>query len=196
MIDDVLRFILGALNAHLEVHLGRDPEPYAILSALVTPDGRVQEGIEQRVILTVVNLERETSAGVASPRTIRASQDGLVRVPSPMNLNVYLLMSSHHTRYLDALKRLSIAIGFAQANPSFDTRSAAELPDGVERLTLEMVSLDFQALNNLWASNGSKYLPSVVLKLRMLSLDQGRVDQRVPVIRGLDTQVAPGDGAQ
>lgn len=194
MIDEVMRFVLDALNAHLDASLGRDTEPYAILSALATPEGGQQQGIEQRVILTVVNLERETAAGLASPQRERASGDGFVGGAAPIKLNVYMLLSVHHLRYVEALKRLSIAIGFVQANPVFDAKSASTFPDGLDRLTLELVSLDFQALNNLWASCGSKYLPSVVIKLRMLSVDQRRVARRVPEVRGIDPDAAPGFG--
>ena len=44
-------------------------------------------------------------------------------------------------------------------------------------------------MNNLWAILGAKYLPSVVYKLRMVTLQQGWAQQRVPEVLNPDTQL-------
>lgn len=196
MIDDVLRFLLSALNSHLDTRLGRSSEPYAVLAPLAQLDGTPSQGIEQRVILTVVSIEREAAMGGTSPRPVRSTATGFIRTAAPLNLNLHVLMSAHHSKYSEALHRLSLALGFIQANPSFDHSNTVDFPDDLERLTLELANVDFQTLNNLWAVCGTKYLPSVLLKLRMLTIDQRRAEQRVPSIEGLDRQITPApDGA-
>jgi hypothetical protein len=197
MIDDIMRFLTTALNEHLTGVLGRSSEPYAVMSTLANLDGTPAKGIEQCIIFTLVNIERETAAGAAVPRTIRPAATGVdyIRVASPINLNLYVLMSAHHSRYAEALKRLSLALGFVQTNPSFDATVSSDLPDGVDRLGLELASVDFQTLNNLWAVCGTKHLPSVLLKVRMVTIDARRAEQRVPAIRGLDPDIGTTPGA-
>jgi hypothetical protein len=189
MIDQVMQFLAAGINAHLTSYLGRDTEPYTALSALATPEGMPQQGIEQRVILTMVNLERETAGVVAAPARIRPTTNGLVSGPPLLQLNIYVLMSAHHQRYAEALKRLSLAVAFVHAHPAFDPASSPDFPEGVDRLSLELVALDFMALNNLWASTGSKYLPSVVFKVRMSAISPRDVSQRIPRVGGVDSDV-------
>lgn len=191
MIDEVMRFMLGALNAHLESTLGRDTEPYAVLASLAALDGTPTPGIEQKVILTVVNVERDTMAHAALPRPLRAIEGGFARTSAPLNLNLYVLVSAQHALYPESLKRLSLALGFLQANASLDARSSPDFPDGVERLTLELFNLELQALNNLWGNLGAKYLPSFLLKVRTIGIDLGRVHARVPAIRGIQPDIRP-----
>jgi hypothetical protein len=47
-----------------------------------------------------------------------------------------------------------------------------------------MVNFSVGDLHNLWSSVGAKYLPSAVYKVRMITLPDGWVTERVPVITG------------
>lgn len=191
MIDETLRFLADALNAHLERQLGRQTEAYAIASALSSPDGALAQGIEQRVILTIVNVERETSAGMLAPRATRSREGEFVQMPAPISLNLSVVMASHHPRYMEALKRLSTAIGFLQANPVFEPGASRTFPQRVERITMEVINLDLHALSNLWNALGVKYMPSVLLRVRMLTIDEGRAERRVAEITGLEPAITP-----
>lgn len=191
MIDTVARFLLVALNAHLDSMLGRDAEPYAVLSSLGTLDGSPVQGVEQKVVLTLVNVERDTMGQAAQPRAIRAADGGLVQRAMPLNVNVYLLVSSQHAVYVESLKRLSLALGFVQSYALFDARSTPDFPPGIDRLALETVNVDLQGINNLWGNLGLKYLPSFLLKVRTVGIDLGQVQARIPAIRGVDPALQP-----
>jgi len=52
-----------------------------------------------------------------------------------------------------------------------------------------MVNLNMQDLQNLWACTGGKYLPSAFYKARMLTIQDGWVTGRIPVISGAETKV-------
>ena len=112
-----------------------------------------------------------------------------MNVATPLNLNLHLLASAHHSRYPEALRRLSLTLGFVQTHPSFDPEAAAEFPMDLDKLTLEIANADFHTLNNVWAACGAKYQPSVLLKVRMLTIDQRRIERRLPRIDGIEPDV-------
>jgi hypothetical protein len=186
MIDKTLTFLLDELNGFLGGRF-QSSENLVVLSGLVNPDGTVPMAIENKLILTLVNAEREAAAvsaganssGFAGPRT---------RVSPPLNLNLYVLVSANFgNNYAEAIKFLSQALAFFQAKPVFTPQGSAAFPGELERLSMELVNLDFSLLNNLWAALGAKYLPSVVYKVRMLSIQEAWVTDRVPGITGTDT---------
>ena len=46
------------------------------------------------------------------------------------------------------------------------------MPEGVDELILDLMTLSYQDLNNLWGILGSRYLPSVMYKLRLISINE------------------------
>ena len=154
MIDKTLSFILDELNVFLGARF-EDSEPHAVLSSLVNQDGSLPPATENRLVLSLVNIERETSADRA------------------LHLNLYLQVSSNFAaNYLESLHFLSAALEFFLERPVF---GAAALPSGIENLSVEMVNLTIQDLKNLWSISGSKYLPSALYKLRMSTTPRGLV---------------------
>jgi hypothetical protein len=187
MIDKTLVFLLGELNSFLGTVFPAS-EPHAVLSGLALPDGSVPPGIENKVVVSMVNLERDTTAHSSSPQT-RTEPGQSMRVNPPLNLNVYLLLSASFAGgYAESLRFLSSSLGFLQSKPVFTPQNSAAFPRGLERLTLEMVNLNIQDLQNLWACAGAKYLPSALYKARMLTIQDAWVTERVPVILGTDTK--------
>jgi hypothetical protein len=56
------------------------------------------------------------------------------------------------------------------------------LPAGVEKLVLDLNTLSFQDMNNLWGILGSKYLPSVMYKIRMISISEEFSQGNAPLL--------------
>ena len=52
-----------------------------------------------------------------------------------------------------------------------------------------MVNLNTQDLQNLWSGMGGRYLPSALYKLRMITLPDAWVTERIPTITGTATKV-------
>lgn len=186
MIDKAMNFLLEELNGFLGPRLGGGEQP-VVLSGLVNADSTVPMAIENKLILTLVNTERESAATGSGPASSPFSGLGAKMSP-PLNLNIYLLVSANFgNNYGESIKFLSHALAFFQARPVFTPQGSAAFPRGLERLSLELVNLDFSLLNNLWAALGAKYLPSVVYKVRMLSIQESWLTDRVPGITGTDT---------
>jgi hypothetical protein len=188
MIDKTLGFLLGELNGFLSTSFPSS-EPHAVLSGLANPDGSVPLGLENKIVVSLANIERETAA-VSSGSQIRSDNGDKLRVGLPLNLNIFILLSSNFGgNYVEALRFLSSSIGFLQSKPVFTPQNSPGFPRGLERLTIEMVNLNMQDLQNLWACTGGKYLPSAFYKARMLTIQDGWVTGRIPVISGAETKV-------
>jgi len=188
MIDKTLSFLLGELNGFLGTVFPAS-EPYAVLSSLAQQDGSPPPGIENKILITLINVERDTTA--FAPNLPARTEAGLAtRVNPPLNLNInFLISASFAANYLEALRFLSSSMGFFQSKPVFTPQNSPAFPRGLERLTVEMVNLSIPDLQNLWASAGAKYLPSALYKARMITIQDGWVVERVPTITGTETKV-------
>jgi hypothetical protein len=187
MIDKTLSFLLDELNGYLSLHL-QNPDKVAVLSSLAQADGSPVQGLNGKLILTLVNIGKEAAAPALGVPT-RADGGGYVRNAAPLNLNLYIMVSASFSNYLDSLRMLSGALGFFQGRPGFDAHSCASFPPHLDKLTAELVSISTQEMNNLWGILGAKYLPSAVFKLRMITLQQGWADAMVPEVLKPDVSV-------
>lgn len=180
MIDKTLNFLAAELNGFLGARFP-SKEEHAVVAGLSASDGTSAAKIENRLVLSLVNIERETAASAIG---ITARSDGsYARYQPPLHLNLYVLVSaSFNSNYGQALQFLGIALGFFQARTNFDALSGAGFPPELDRLSVEIVSLSIQELNNLWAILGTKYLPSALYKVRMLTLQENWMAGAVPAI--------------
>jgi len=183
MIDKAYAFLLEELNGYLNTRYP-STEPHAVLSALLNQDGTVPPAIENKLVLSLVNVEREAVLPGVGMQA-RNGGGGYVQISPALTLNLYLLVTAHFGgNYTEALKFLSGALAFFQGKPLFTPQNSPAFPKELEKLSLEMVSLDFQALNNLWSNLGGKYLPSVLYKVRMIGVQEGRIAALVPGASG------------
>lgn len=141
------------------------------------PDGFVQLGgipsngeeAPNKLVVSVVNLERETSMGIKQAYRKEGSAGVAEQAPA-WNMNIVFLLAAVYedARYADSLRVLSSSISYMQQNSSF-------LYSEGRHFTVEMVTVDTQELTNIWSMFGSRYYPSILCKLRMLTFDGERI---------------------
>ncbi|HEX5432935.1 MAG TPA: DUF4255 domain-containing protein [Candidatus Angelobacter sp.] len=188
MIEKALNFVTGEINSLLSRRF-QSTENLAVLSSLANPDGSLPPVIENKIILSLINIEREASASGGSWPMMGGSE-GYARVSPQLALNLLVLVTaSFSSNYSEALKVLSNVVGFFQSHPSFNAQNSASFPGGMERLSVELVNLTIHELNNVWSILGAKYMPSVVYKIRMLVVQENWIGERVPAITAAEPQV-------
>lgn len=181
MIDKAMNFIVGEINNLLSTRF-QSNEKMAVLSSVANPDGTLPQGIENKIVLSLINVEREASAN-GSSWPMRQLQEGFGRVSPPLGLNLLVLVTASFSgNYGEALKVLSNVVGFFQSKPSFNAQSSAAFPPDLEKLSLELVNLSIHELNNVWSILGAKYMPSIAYKVRMLVVQENWVSERVPPV--------------
>jgi Pvc16 N-terminal domain len=125
------------------------------------------------IIISLINIEENRIS--RDPRNYLKSGTGILLKNPAVHLNLTLLFTAIKSRtvnaYGSALQSLQQIIQFFQAKYVFDHTNTGDLDSGIEKLVLEMVSINPEQLNHLWSILGGKYYPSVVYKMRMVTID-------------------------
>jgi hypothetical protein len=188
MIDKAMTFIVGEINGLLSTRF-QSNENLAVLSSLAHPDGTLPPGIENKIVISLINVEREPSAN-GSSWPLRSGPEGHGRVSPPLGLNLLLLVTaSFGGNYGEALKVLSNVMAFLQSKPMFNAQNSAAFPANMEKLSIELVNLSIHEVNNIWSILGAKYMPSIVYKVRMLVVQENWIAERIPTVTGPVTRV-------
>ena len=194
MIEGTITFIEQSLNAYLQAKMNFKEER-VISSNLIEQDGSLAVRDNNRVVISLVDLDQESSLKNSNRFEVRR-EDGSTKTTFPaVNLNLYIMFSCYFTssNYKEGLKYLSNIILFFQGRPIFDHKNYPELAKhDIEKLSFEMYHPDYQARNNLWTILGLKYLPSVIYKVKMLTLRDQLLQQELPMITKLEQTLKSG----
>ena len=106
MIYEVIQTIADGLNVFFKARL-RTTEDKAVISAIVNQDGSVAQLEENKVLITLVNIEKE-------PINVGKGSNGKQRV----NINFFLLFSCYfsNANYSEALKFLAFIMNYLNDN--------------------------------------------------------------------------------
>ncbi len=97
--------------------------------------------------------------------------------------------------YADGLSAISNIISYFQQNPWFNQSNAPDLGPQIDKITLEMSSLDPVEVNYVMGMLGTKYFPCVFYKLRMLPFGSTAMQARAYPVSGGGISEASGSGA-
>lgn len=176
MIQDLLTYYVARLDEYL---LKRHHQPEGIAEV-----GFIGNGAEEKpckLIVSLLNMERETSGGISAP--MQKTPGGYVRLLPPLlvNLNLMLAAVYDEKRYVESLSILSDTLKYIQSVPSFEWNG--------QTYTVEIVTLSSQDINNVWTTLGGQYYPSVVCKLRRLVIDSEETTGTSQIARQPDIEM-------
>jgi len=182
--------VINAAISHLANQLNQQfrnnfhlAEDVAVVSNLVELDGTPAPNANNKLVLTLVNIEKDMMPHRPGNGRRNVSDAFLVQ-SSPLFLNLYVMLSANFgaDNYPGALRTLSQAISFFQQQPVFDRQSSPGLDPKIDKLILDMENLNIPDLNNLWSLMGGKYLPSAYYKVRMITVDARAIVGQAPMI--------------
>jgi hypothetical protein len=185
MIQQAFELIRSRLNAFLgSVDPGSDG--WVVVANLVDHEGKPFAGAENKLVMFLGNVEYETAMSLPA-RTTQLSGAAYASVAAPRLINVWMMFFANFSnqRYADGLDLLSRTISFFQQYPRFTHDSDPALDSRLEKLTVEMVNLDFTQLNYVMSMVGAKYLPMVCYKLRMIPFTSEAIQGTVPAARAV-----------
>jgi hypothetical protein len=176
MIQEALSCLTDEINLYFRSKL-KINEDKAVLSGILSADGSVAIREENKIIITLVNVEKETING----------NNAIPNVAVPLNINLYVLFSAYFSagNYSEALRFLSFVMGYLQQKNVFNRSNTPQMDSHIVKLVFEMENLSTERMNNLWASLGAKYMPSVLYKMRMLTIDGSIVREYRPLVKGV-----------
>jgi len=172
-IENIQRFLNQSINPSV-----------AVANVAIVSDPS-QDQPEADLLISLVNIEEVRLA--REPRYVMKIDDDLFPKNPAVHLDLSLLFTACGAGYENSIRNLQEVIAFFQAQPVFRANDFPTLAeDGIERLSLELMTLTFEQLQQLWSMLGGKYQPSVLYKMRMLTIDS-RGDQPVAVITEVET---------
>jgi hypothetical protein len=198
MLEAAIGLIAAQLNQALRSAF-QVSEDLAVVSNLVDVNGNTPTIVGNKLAVFVANIERETVVASQGVRTAMGSgeRDAIAQTSAAVHLNLMLMFAANFggNQYIEALKFISATVAFFQGRALFDHHNSPDLDPRIERLALEMVSLDRAELSNLWGILGGKYVPSVLYRMRMISFDSGYITQLVPRVSRARGSVTGGSGS-
>lgn len=174
IIYQALYFLKNQLNSYLRFQLGAAYGDTAFISNPVSQDGSAAANTSDRILLTLTNVEEERIGKQQTP-PIKQVNGREVKVQPEIKLNLYVLFIANRNNYEESLKFISHVITFFQSKHVFNLQNSPDLDPQIERLIAELASVSYEQLNNLWGAMGAKYMPSVLYKVRMLTVQSDQV---------------------
>lgn len=174
-----IQFVKNKLNSYF-----RNTSRWAEDKAIIANVAGVQAGSDpeyaDKLLISLAHMNIEYSLFNQHGKVANGEQYS--RVPSPLTFNVDLLFSASANKYEESLKLLSDTIGFFQSNHFYDSTNSTGLPEGVQKLNLSVLDLDYHESSQLWSRLGAKYVPSVLYRMRLVVFDSGQVEAVVPAV--------------
>lgn len=173
MIYDTLKFLNEEVNKYLSSKMGVLAEPrLKIGNVSLALDNTLtgENSLAGKAILSLVNVEEDK---VAKQQENYTRGDVATKYKSPpLYLNLYVMFSINKPEYDDCLKWLGHIMQFFQHQQVFTPITHPNLDPRIPKVVVDLFSLNFEQVNHLWSTLGGKYMPSVLYKIRQISVDE------------------------
>jgi hypothetical protein len=185
MLEAAIGLIAAQLNQALRSTFQLS-EDLVVVTSLVDVNGGVPVNATNKLLIFLANIERETVVATQSvrPAVVGNDKDAVAQTSAAVHLNLMLMFAANFggSKYTEALKFISATIAFFQGRARFDHHNSPDLDPRIERLVLDIENLKVAELANLWGILGGKYVPSVLYRMRMITIDSGQITHLVPRI--------------
>jgi len=191
MIAKTVEYICKELNLRYDDRATTSLQDFAVLgnvARLDTDTDAAQSDMVRNVVMTLVNIEEEKTLK-NGPHYVQ-NGDVLSKRNPTIFLNLYVMFSCADSNHLEALKKISrVALFFQRKNVFTRENAAAAFPveAGVEKIILDLFTLNFEQINHLWGILGGKYAPSVLYKIRIVAVQNALLEETA-VIKDLETK--------
>ncbi len=144
-------------------------------------------GTNADIIISLINIEENRIS--KDPNNFIRKDGGIILKNPAVHLYLTLLFTSVRRAgaYGLALQDLQSVIGVFQKKYVYDHENTPTLDANIEKLILDMVSLNLQQLHEIWSVLGGRYFPSVVYRMRMVTIDS-LSDIPGPLITEIETE--------
>lgn len=163
MVNDSLQFISNMLDKYLMGKLNVS-ESKVVLSNPVTADGAVPDANRNKVVLSLVNMDR---TAVKAPISFgyKAATANPVDDVKPGNYTLYVLVSMSFDNYTESLKFLDEVINYFSEHTELNRADHPELPAKAAKIEVAHESTDGIHMRSIWLAMGARYQPSLIYKL-------------------------------
>jgi hypothetical protein len=169
LIGAALTYLRDKVNTHLQDGETDSGQPLVVFIEGDKIDPlNIQSG---RVNILVVNVEEERELRGANPFYDERSQ----RINPDIPLTISALFIARFNDYPTSWNYLTDIIGFFQSHPVLErannqAQSSNNMPEGIESLRCEMISLNLQQQNEVWGALRITQHPALLYKIKLITL--------------------------
>ena len=180
MISKALQFTNDVLDQFLRNRFGLD-ESKVLLNNLIEGNGVLPQINQNKVVISLINIEKETVKPFYT-RSQKLENGNYADINPGERYNLDMLISSNFDDYSETLKFLGAVILFFQANPILSAGSFSTIPSGLGKLEFEIEKISYHQMQSLWTAMGAKYQPSVIYKMRLVTLQANEAGGYTPAV--------------
>ncbi|MEO9871531.1 Pvc16 family protein [Ekhidna sp.] len=183
MIHPALEYICTELSNYIKVKTEDETgsEKKVTLANLVKQDGSIDHLPEDKILCSLINVEEEKITNHQAFKYVE-SENGYVKRNADINLNLYILFVNHFKHYVEALKSLTHIVSFFQQERVFTPGLIQGSVTIQARLIFELHTPSFEQINQLWGALGAKYAPSLIYKMKMITITSDHDLEQVGII--------------
>ena len=183
LINQLLTILQERIEAVLQASRSQE-EKWVALENPVEADGTPAEGIADKIVMSVMSIQADASTG-AFVQPAMGNGDLYPIASPPLHLDVYVLLTANFSgpNYAEGIGMLSRIISYFQEKPVFTRTDAPTLPDEMERLVVEFVSVDFAQANNIATLTGMKKYPFLLYRIRRVPFAGPAIAGVAPAIK-------------
>jgi hypothetical protein len=181
MITKALQFTVSVLDQFLKNRIGLD-ESKVVLNNLIESNGSLPQINQNKIVLSLINIEKETAKQFYN-RSQRIGNGNYTDTKPSERYNLDILISSNFDDYTETLKFLNASILFFQVNSTLDSTSFSAIPTGLSKLEFEIEKISYRDMQSLWTAMGAKYQPSVIYKMRLITIQGNEIEGFIPAVR-------------
>ena len=145
-------------------------------------ENEFSDDLNNKLIISIVNIEEDR---VAKTPENYIKENSLVRYKNPaIPINLTILFAATHNNYETAITLVEKVIRFFQIKYVFTPQNTPELQTinevsniNIEKIIFDWVNLNLEQVNQLWSYLGGHYMPSVVMKMRMFTIDEQQIQK-------------------
>ncbi len=171
MIHSALEYICTELSNYIKEKTEDETggEKKVTLANLVEQDGSIDHLPQDKILCSLINVEEEKLANRNAFKYVE-NENGFTKRNADINLNLYILFTNHFKHYVEALKSLTHIVSFFQRKRVFTPDLIQGSITKKARLIFELYTPSFEQINQLWGALGAKYTPSLIYKMRMITV--------------------------
>ena len=190
MIHEAFQYTQSVFNQFIKNKFGVD-EDKVVINTIVDQSGAIPVGNQNKIILSLIHVDQETVKSFYA-KNQKLSDGNYVATPPSERYNIFLLVTSYFDDYNETLKFLNASIEFFQEHQILDASTNSDIPKGLQKLDFEFQKGgDYMQMHNLWSALGAKYQPSVIYKMRLITIASTGIDEFVPKITNISNHSTP-----
>ncbi|PCK09215.1 MAG: hypothetical protein COA42_04985 [Alteromonadaceae bacterium] len=170
MIDSVLVHFRDSLNMHFKMLSGPSSDDSQEERAAFIDGDKVDPITfkSEAISVILINVEEEKTMRAADPYR-RMSETGEMMQSMPdIRLNLYVLFVAKFKQYQSSLEYISSTVQYFQSRRVITRDMAPQLPENIEKLVVELVTLPFNEQNEIWNALRTTYHPSLLYRVKLI----------------------------